>query len=349
MARERIGISADGRHFVGVSSGRRFVAWGCNYDHDETGRLLEDYWVEDWSRIEADFAEMRHLGANLVRIHLQFGRFIPAPGQPDAEALARLRRLIDLAEETGLYLDITGLGCYHRADTPAWYDEASEEQRWAAQAAFWQAVATVGAGRPAVFCYDLMNEPILPGVGKPEKDWLAGEFGGKHFVQRIALDLGERTREEVAGAWVRSLVQAIRKRDRDSLITVGVIPWALTFPKARPLFHGAAAGADLDFVSIHVYPRKGEIDRAVEALATYDVGKPILIEEMFPLHCSADELLDFVERSRPTVDGWVSFYWGTTAEEYAARPGIPAALKREWLRRFAGKAEEMKERPERTP
>ncbi len=46
------------------------------------------------------------------------------------------------------------------------------------------------------------NEPIIPGKGKPETDWLAGAFGGKHFVQRIALDLEKRSREDVAQAWV---------------------------------------------------------------------------------------------------------------------------------------------------
>ena len=37
-------------------------------------------------------------------------------------------------EQTGLRLDVTGLGCYHRRDVPAWYDGLNEERRWAAQA-----------------------------------------------------------------------------------------------------------------------------------------------------------------------------------------------------------------------
>ena len=32
-----------------------------------------------------------------------------------------------------------------------------------AQARFWEAVATRCAGSPAVFCFDLMNEPVVPG------------------------------------------------------------------------------------------------------------------------------------------------------------------------------------------
>jgi hypothetical protein len=40
------------------------------------------------------------------------------PDRPSPQALARLGRLVDLAEKTRLYLDLTGLGCYRRADVP---------------------------------------------------------------------------------------------------------------------------------------------------------------------------------------------------------------------------------------
>ena len=46
-----------------------------------------------------------------------------------------------VAERTGLYLDLTGLGCYHKQDVPAWYDQLSEPERWAVQARFWAAIA----------------------------------------------------------------------------------------------------------------------------------------------------------------------------------------------------------------
>lgn len=45
--------------------------------------------------------------------------------------------MLALAEETGLYLDVTGLGCYRKSDTPAWYDALDEAARWQAQAKFW--------------------------------------------------------------------------------------------------------------------------------------------------------------------------------------------------------------------
>jgi hypothetical protein len=242
--------------------------------------------------------------------------------------------LLDVAEDTGLYLDITGLGCYHKQDVPSWYDAMDEPARWAAQAAFWDAVAKTCAGSDAIFCYDLMNEPILPGANKKETEWLAGEFGGKYFVQRITLDLAGRTRQEVAGAWVEKLVAAIREHDDRHMITVGVIPWALTFPGAKPLFYSPEVSDKLDFVSVHFYPERDEIDKALEALAVYDIGKPLVIEEMFPLRCSPDELCEFIDRSRTVADGWISFYWGKMPGEYTKEDGIAGALTKQWLERF---------------
>ncbi len=335
---EAIRVSPDGRDFVYAQTGRRFVAWGFNYDHDAAGRLIEDYWLDAWDRVVQDFREMKDLGANTVRIHLQVARFVKSPEEIDPAAIAQLKRLVRLAEETRLYLDITGLGCYHKSDVPAWYDALSEQDRWTVQARFWEAVAEALRDSPAVFCYDLMNEPVLPGEGQVETEWLPGEFGGKHFVQRLTLDPAGRTRVEIAEAWVARMVAAIRKHDPERLITVGIIPWALVFPGAKPIFYSPEAGKHLDFVSVHFYPETGKVEDALRALAVYDVGKPVVVEEMFPLRCTLDELDAFVEGSRSVADGWIGFYWGETVSELSERSGdLTAAVVRHWLEYFSKK------------
>jgi len=338
---ECIRPSPDGSHFLAAESGKRFIAWGVNYDHDDAGRLLEDYWQKEWPTVAEDFAEIKALGANVVRIHLQVAAFLDSPREPNDASLAQLAKLVKLAEQTGLYLDLTGLACYHKQDVPPWYDALSESERWDVQARFWEAVARTCAASPAIFCYDLMNEPILPGADKVETDWLAGAFAGKYFVQRIALDLAGRTRAQVAKAWVEKLVAAIRKHDTQHMITVGVIPWAHTFPGAKPLFYSQDVGAKLDFVSVHFYPKKGEVEKALTALAVYDVGKPLVIEEMFPLSCSQQEMDAFIDRSRNIVDGYLSFYWGKTIDQYAQQDDLPAAVIAAWLRYLHTKAPEI--------
>ena len=326
--------SGDKTHFVLEGTTDRFVPWGFNYDHDDSGRLLEDYWGDEWATVDGDFREMKALGGNVVRVHLQVGRFMKAADRPDEENLARLAKLVRLAEETGLYLDVTGLGCYHKQDVPRWYGDLDEPARWDVQARFWKAVAGACKGSPAIFCYDLMNEPILTG-GEGKTDWLPGPpLGGKHFVQRITLDAKGRADKEIARAWVETLAAAIRSVDDRPMITVGVIPWAQVFKGAKPLFYAPEVCGPLDFVSVHFYPKAGKLDDDLAALRVYEVGKPLLIEEIFPISASFEETEAFIERSRSHVDGWISFYWGKSIEESEKKGDLNGALVGGWLRRF---------------
>jgi hypothetical protein len=335
QAMEPIRIAPDGKGFILAQSGQAFVPWGFNYDHDESGRLIEDYWNEEWPRVEADFREMADLGANVVRVHLQFGRFMEAADRPIPRALDRLGKLLDLAEKTGLYLDLTGLGCYHKKDVPAWYDALSESDRWAAQAAFWRIIAGRCKHSPAVFCYDLMNEPVVPG-GPPRKpgDWLGPPFGDKHFVQVITLDQAGRPRPEIARKWIETLARAIRQEDPHHLITVGMVDWSLDRPGLTSGFDPTKVAGPLDFVSVHVYPERGKVEEALKTLKGFDLGKPVVIEETFPLKCSQDEFARFMKESRSTADGWIGFYWGKTPGEMKPPRTIGEALTLGWLEFF---------------
>jgi hypothetical protein len=331
-------VSKDRSGFVLRPSDRAFVPWGFNYDHDDRGRLLEDYWDSEWDRVEKAFAQMKELGANVVRIHLQFGKFMEAEDRANGKALDRLGKLLELAERTGLYLDLTGLGCYHKKDVPAWYDKLTEERRWAAQARFWEAVAGRCAKSPAVFCYDLMNEPVVAGSKRKDGDWLAGAFGGKHFVQFINLDLGDRERPAVARQWLRQLATAVRKHDKRHLITVGLVDWSLDRKGLTSGFVPAKVVEELDFVSVHLYPVKGKVDEALKTLAGFAVGKPVLIEETFPLSCSLDELAEFVDGSKKHAAGWVGFYWGQPPAELRRSREIGDAITLGWLEFFQKRA-----------
>jgi hypothetical protein len=328
-------LADDGKAFVLEGSGRPFVPLGFNYDHDEQGRLIEDYW-----HVEADFAEIKQLGANVVRIHLQVGRFMKSPDQPSDAALQQLSRLLALGQQHGLYLDLTGLGCYHKADVPPWYDALDEPQRWKVQGVFWEAVAKTCAESPAVFCYDLMNEPVVPGGGPARTDWLGPAFAGKHFVQFITLDLKGRQRPAVAQAWVKQLVAAIRQHDRRHLVTVGLVPWSLDRPGLTSGFVPEKIAGELDFMSVHIYPKAGKVDEALDTLRGFAIGKPVVVEEIFPLECSAAELGKFIDASRPIASGWIGFYWGKTPDECRKANTIVDAIVLSWLELFEQKARE---------
>lgn len=330
-----IEVSKDKRSFSRSADSRSFVPWGVNYDHDADGRLLEDYWETKWADVEGDFREIKSLGANVVRIHLQVGKFLSGPRQPNEKALAQLAKLVALAEREKLYLDLTGLGCYHKKDVPEWYDALSEAERWQAQATFWRAVAKQCEKSPAIFCYDLMNEPVVPGGRRKEGDWLGPAFGDKHFVQVITLDQMERPRPEIARQWIHTLVAAIREVDRRHLVTVGLVDWSLDRPGLTSGFVPDKVADELDFLCIHLYPESGKLDEQLATLKGFAaVGKPLVIEETFPLKCSPMQMTEFLERSREHACGWISFYWGKPVEELRKSSSIGDAILAQWLVQF---------------
>jgi hypothetical protein len=335
---EWIRVSQDRRGFVGDRTGKPFTPWGFNYDHDEDGRLVEDYWLREWGKVEEDFREMKELGANVVRVHLQFGRFLEARDRPNKQSFDQLGRLLKLAEDLQLYLDLTGLGCYHLKDVPAWYDELSEADRWEAQARFWEAIAQRCAECPAVFCYDLMNEPVVPGGRREAKQWLGPPFAGKHFVQFITLDQVGRARPIVAKQWIQRLTKAIRRQDCRHLITVGLVDWSLDRPGLTSGFVPKEIIDDLDFLSVHIYPQKEKTTEALETLKGFALGKPVVIEETFPLSCTEPEFERFLHESENVAAGWLGFYWGKTPAECRRSKQIADALMLNWLQFFEKEA-----------
>ncbi|MFI5377870.1 MAG: cellulase family glycosylhydrolase [Tepidisphaerales bacterium] len=342
-AMESVRISGDGRGFVLHPSGKPFTPWGMNYSSND----IEDRWDKDWPGVERDLIELKRLGANVLRIHLQFNRFMAGPEQLKGHAFEQLGRFLKLAETNGLYLDITGLACYTPADNQPWYDALDEQQRWAAQARFWQEVARRCASSPAVFCYDLMNEPVSPGGdGRKPGQWYSGTlFGGFDYLQWIALAQGSRARDAIARDWARTLVAAIRKEDGKHLVTVGLLPTL-----KGTYFFGfvpATLAPEVDFISVHIYPTHEDPAEAMRILRQFVVaGKPLVIEETFPLSCSADELRRFLLDSRGIACGWIGHYLGKTRKELeemkqSGRLSMPDAISLSWLELFEAMRSQM--------
>jgi len=329
---EFIRVSPDKKGFQ--TTGKNWRPWGFNYDHDHEGRLIEDYWDKEWDKIEGDFAEMRDMGVNSVRIHLQLGKFLDGPKTPNRKRLAKLRQLCALARETGLRLNLTGLGCYHKNDVPAWYDLLDEKGRWEAQATFWKSIGREISDDPVVFCLDLMNEPVVPGGKRQPGDWLGPPFGGKHFVQVITLDQASRPRSEIAKSWIDKLVREIRTVDTNHLITVGLVDWSLDRPGLSSGFIPEKTCQSLDFLSVHLYPKRGKRNEAHQTLKDFHVGKPLVLEETFALECPPKELGEFLKSEERELAGVFSFYWGKPLPELKQSKSIGDAILRDWLEVF---------------
>ena len=79
------------------------------------------------------------------------------------------------------------------------------------------------------------------------------------------------------------------------------------------------------------------MDKALTALKVYELGKPLVVEECFPLKCSLEEMEDFMQRANAYVDGWISFYWGKTISEYRNADTIPDHIVGGWLEQLSGR------------
>lgn len=232
-----------------------------------------------------------------MRIHPELPRILDKPDVASENGIAGIQRLLAIAEKTGIYLKITGLANYTIADRPEWYDKLTDDDRWRAQAFFWETIARTCKDSPAVFAYDLVNEPAA--AGKPEDGWYSGRMGDVEFCQRLSLNAGKRKGDEIFREWTTRMVQAIRKQDSSHLITMGMLP----FPTAYQ-----SAAESLDFVSPHLYPKTGKVAEELELLKKFDWGKPIVIGETFPLSCSPEDLREFLLKSRGVAAGWIG-HW----------------------------------------
>jgi len=152
---------------------------------------------------------------------------------------------------------------------------------------FWAKFAQRYRGRPAIFAYDLRNEPEVawdtPAMRARWNAWLRAEYGsaekaaaawgiapeaiawGRQIPPAAENSAGNRQlldyqyfRESVALEWTRRQVQAIKAADPAALVTVGLIQWSVPalLPGVRHYsgFRPKTQAAFLDFLEIHFYP-----------------------------------------------------------------------------------------------
>lgn len=301
-------ISIENGQFVD-SKGLSIFPWGFNYTNPVNVGLIDDQWLDDnvWQIIQSDFKEMKLLGANVVRIHLQFHRFMIDVDTPNEASLNRLSQLVDLAEQEGLYLDVTGLGAYRKSDQPTFYTSLTERERWNTQKVFWTSVAKKIGRRPSVFAFNLMNEPVVSVEcdNNATCDWTPGNgLGGFHFVQNITKN-PDAAFAPIFKNWIGEMTEAIRSEDNVTLITVGVL--------ALGPFNRFAE--DVDFLSPHIYPKSGEIEKSIQLVVDNQSSVPMVIEEIANFNCTIEELGEFLSAIDGQYDGLMGHYFGTPIDE----------------------------------
>jgi endo-1,4-beta-mannosidase len=158
-------------------------------------------------------------------------------------------------------------------------------------------------------------------------------------VQFVSLDPAGRKRSEVARDWIDTLVAEIRSIDRQHLVTVGLVEWSLDRPGLTSGFIPAEACSRLDFLAVHLYPERGKLEAARETLRLFQSsGKPVLVEETFPLKATGAEFATFLDHCDRAGVGILGFFWGQTPAELMPPATIADALLKEWLEEFAVRA-----------
>jgi len=360
---EFIEVSGDGFGFRTADTHRPFVPVGANYDHDYRDRLIEDYWADEWPKVEEDFEEMAALGLDVVRIHLQLNRFMTGPKSINQTSFERLDRLVDLAHRLGLYLDLTGLAHYRKSDIPAWFLALDDDAMQESEAFFWSETARRYADEPSIFCYDLQNEPLVnlqdtsEIVGAPFENkftfvnlkmrtpsrpwsrWPKGDHPDEDLI-RFAHDR--------AVSWTRAMTTAIRSHDRRHLVTIGLLPGSLPFEDYYWFFAPTVLAPYLDFMSVHLHlsgtaEANNRLASEMILRAAY-VKKPVVVEE-YSLLVPDDVRERFLERAFRSASGFIGYYWGETAETLRSLGTMKAAIDADAIGRLQRIAKTLQARP----
>lgn len=279
-------VRVSGARFV-TDAGKPYVPFGVNYYRPGTGWAPQVWRQFDEDATRRDFARIRELGGNCVRVFLTFGSFYSQPEALDEDGVAKLDRFLDLADEAGLYVHPTGPD--HWEGLPEWMkgDHFADETVVSALETFWTLLATRYKGRTTIFAYDLLNEPTVrwdtPHMLRKWNAWLGVQYGTPERAARAwhtdvqSLQWGnvpvpasepkpddqrlldyQHFRESVADEWTRRQAQAIKEADPDALVTVGLIQWAV--PMLLPTvahyaaFRPSRQAPYLDFLEVHFYP-----------------------------------------------------------------------------------------------
>ncbi len=278
----KIRVSPAGRGFV-TETGRPFVPFGITYYRPRTGWAPQVWKQFDPAATRKDFARMKDLGINCVRVFLSYGSFYTDPGVLKPDGLQKFDEFLNLAEEAGIYVHPTGLD--HWEGPPHWTPASVSDARTLDYTVeFWKLFAARYRGRHVLFAYDLRNEPNIgwdDTLVSRWNAWLEQKYAGRENIaiawgQRHPLPAGpipvpepkdaldsrrlldfQSFRESLADEWTRRQAQAIKAADPEALVTVGFLQSSVPFGNGIREYTGFRPERQarfLDFLEIHFYP-----------------------------------------------------------------------------------------------
>jgi hypothetical protein len=281
----KIRIANDHRTFV-TDDGKPFVPFGVNYYRPGTGWAPQIWKTFDAEATRKDFAKMKELGVNCVRVFLTYHSFHFEPGKMNPDGLAKFDQFLDIAETAGIYVHPAGPEFWE--GPPNWRPVAiSDEKTLEYTAEWWKQFAARYRNRHVIFAYDLKNEPDVAWnneiIERRWNTWLRQKYKTIQRVNQVwhstnvvafgkikppkshdalrnpeLLDF-QHFREDIADEWTWKQVVAIKLGDPEALTTVGCLQTAVPsrFWESVADFPGYVPKRQakfLDFLEIHFYP-----------------------------------------------------------------------------------------------
>ncbi|MBI5394306.1 MAG: cellulase family glycosylhydrolase [Verrucomicrobia bacterium] len=351
----KIRVADGGRTFV-TEAGKPFVPMGVNYYRPGTGWAPQLWKQFDAEATRRDFARLRELGANCVRVFISFGSFYSKPGALNDEGLRKFDQFLAMAEEAGLYVHPTGPD--HWEGLPDWAraDPFANEAHLRALEDFWRLFAGRYRGRNVIFAYDLKNEPSV-GWDSAEmrprwNTWLAKRYGSAAVAakawgvdaatikwgevaappksdapgSRLLLDY-QHFRETLADEWTRRQSAAIKSADPRALVTVGLLQSSVPASSGGvhyPAFRPSRQAKFLDFLEVHFYPN---------AHGLYDYTQPE--DEARNLAYLESVVREVAAPGKPVVLAEFGWYGGGALRLRNGKMSAPATEEQQarWCRR----------------
>ncbi len=258
-------ISVDREHrMLRAAGGSPFVPFGMTYYRPDTGWAPQLWKKFDPDATRRDLELIKRLGGNTIRVFVSFGSFYRTPGELDPEGIAKFDRLLELAEQAGLYVHPTGPDAWEGLPQWARGDRFADEQHLKALEDFWRLFAGRYKDRPVIVAYDLLNEPHVPWTTPAIAAQWQKRTGRTAVPDPKAepadpqlLDY-QHLREEVAEQWTRRQSAAIHAADPRALVTVGLIQWSVPATRMSVAQYAAfrpdRIAPYLDFMEVHFYP-----------------------------------------------------------------------------------------------
>lgn len=184
------------------------------------------YWWSDFdaSEVREEFAVMREIGLNVVRLFLLWDDFQPDPKSVSSEALKNLIAVADIAVENGLKLDVTFFTGHMSG--PNW------APRW---------LVDDSAGYPSPFCRQLVSQGVIVSEGYRNMFHDAQAIEAERLLLKTVVtalkdhpgiwmwnlgnepDLFAWPRSAATGrAWVRQMTQLVKEIDDKHPVTCGL-------------------------------------------------------------------------------------------------------------------------------